>query len=132
MTDHCSDCAMCCRLLKIPELEKPAGKWCDHCKPATPHPCTIYDRRPQVCREFACVWLQSQSRPGEEMPASLRPDRSKAVLTAPGGSEMGVICDPTFPDAWRKGVLWQYIQKFTKAGGTVRLIVGERAAEITS
>jgi hypothetical protein len=26
----CGDCRLCCKTLEVPELQKPAGKWCGH------------------------------------------------------------------------------------------------------
>lgn len=58
----CGTCSMCCKVLKIApepgawdEPEKPAGKWCWHCKPGKG--CSIYPERPPLCRAFGCLWL---------------------------------------------------------------------------
>jgi hypothetical protein len=60
----CGECSMCCNLLEIktPELRKPANQGCRHCLPR--NGCAIYERRPPVCRTFACLWL-IDSRIGE-------------------------------------------------------------------
>lgn len=48
----CDDCAMCCKLMAITELAKPAGQWCPHavmqCR------CAIYEARPPTCRSWHC------------------------------------------------------------------------------
>ena len=46
----CGDCALCCKLLAISELAKPAGSWCRHC--VEERRCAIYDNRPPTC----CAW----------------------------------------------------------------------------
>jgi hypothetical protein len=46
--------------MKVPALEKPAGVWCEH---AGNHPgggCSIYETRPQACRDFLCSWLTDE------------------------------------------------------------------------
>ena len=50
---------MCCKLPRIPVLDKPAGEWCRHCTPGVG--CNIYDERPQMCREFFCQWIENTS-----------------------------------------------------------------------
>lgn len=81
MTNHCGSCTACCRVFDIPELKKPAGKWCEHC--AIGKGCKVYDDRPQMCVEFECLWLLSQKRedPQEHLPPELRPDRCKVVFS---------------------------------------------------
>lgn len=64
---ECGACSRCCKLLDIPVLAKPGGKWCQHCKPGCGG-CTIYDTRPDVCRKFACQWLIDPSFGDEWFP----------------------------------------------------------------
>lgn len=50
---------------------KPVGEWCRFCsRPG----CSVYDHRPSVCRDFSCVWLNTDLGP------EFRPDRIRAVL----------------------------------------------------
>lgn len=52
---QCGDCTACCTVLAITELKKPARRACDHvCRSG----CRIYENRPQVCRQFLCVWMR--------------------------------------------------------------------------
>ena len=74
----CGDCTMCCKLLAVPEIEKPALKWCKHC--SNPGGCGIYDTKPKSCTEFECIWLQTQKTP-TPLPLELRPDKSRVVLS---------------------------------------------------
>ena len=100
--NRCGSCTLCCKLLEIPALEKPEGQWCSHC--AIGVGCKIYESRPAPCRDFACLWLESQSEK-HPLPADLRPDRCKMVLTfTPDRKDVLGYCDPASPDAW-KGAL---------------------------
>jgi uncharacterized protein len=45
---NCDSCALCCKLLAIPEIEKPAGQWCKHCTKT--RGCDVYETRPEPCR----------------------------------------------------------------------------------
>jgi hypothetical protein len=51
----CADCALCCKLLAIGELAKPAGSWCRHAVEA--RRCAIYENRPATCRAWHCGYL---------------------------------------------------------------------------
>jgi hypothetical protein len=104
--NHCGSCTLCCKLLEIPALEKPEGRWCAHCKVGSG--CTIYNERPAPCRDFACLWLESQDEKNP-LPAELRPDRCKMVLTfTPDREDVLGYCDPSTPDAW-KGAPWRLL-----------------------
>jgi hypothetical protein len=123
----CGDCTLCCKVMAIEEIAKPAGQWCRHCKPGAG--CLVYETRPAECRGFNCLWL-IDTRFG----AHWKPSRSKIVLTT---SEDGIEirCDPGFPDAWRKEPFRSEIGKLAASGAlhdvTVLVISGERMTLVT-
>jgi hypothetical protein len=103
MAGNCGSCTACCRVYAIPELQKPAGPWCQHC--AIGKGCKIYEDRPKLCVEFACLWLLSQSREDvrEHLPDELRPDRCKVVFSPTTNDNiMAAITMPGAPLAWRR------------------------------
>jgi hypothetical protein len=124
----CGDCTLCCKVMAIEELEKPAGSWCQYCKIGSG--CKRYAERPAECRTFNCVWLID-----ERLGPHWKPNKSKIVLT---NSEDGleIRCDPGSPDAWRKEPLRTQISKWAEAGEandvTVLVIVGNKMTLITS
>ena len=69
----CGECNACCAYYAIADLNKPARSLCQHWK--TPGGCSIYDTRPQVCRDYYCVWLQNAT-----LDDWWRPDRSGFIL----------------------------------------------------
>ena len=71
----CGECTMCCKILGISELEKPAHRWCPHCDKGKG--CKVYDTRPQACQQFQCLWLAVSS---DVLPDDIRPDRSHVVI----------------------------------------------------
>jgi hypothetical protein len=124
----CGDCTLCCKVMAVEELSKPASQWCRHCKAG--RGCQIYDSRPGECRDFNCLWLIDQ-RFGPHW----RPNKSKLVLTT---SEDGIEirCDVGFPDAWRKEPFHGEIRTLAASSEahdvTVLVIIGERMLLLTS
>jgi hypothetical protein len=110
MSRNCGDCTLCCKVMAIEEIAKPAGQWCAHCKPG--RGCGIYDSRPAECRAFNCLWLVD-ARFGPHW----KPAKSKMVLTA-SDDGLEIRCDPGFADAWRKEPFRREIAALAVAGET--------------
>lgn len=98
----CGQCQLCCKLLPVKSVEKPAGQRCRHQR--TGKGCLIYSKRPWECRTFACRWLADPH--AADLP---RPDRAHYVIdmtpdTIMAGDQpvsvLQVWLDPAFPDAW--------------------------------
>jgi hypothetical protein len=90
--------------MDVPEINKPRGTWCSHCIRGTG--CRIYAERPGGCRAFLCGWLINP-RFGDEW----KPDRSKIVITVgKDGNSLAFLCDPGFPEAWRKEPYYSQIK----------------------
>jgi hypothetical protein len=121
----CGECTLCCKVMAIETLEKPAGAWCRHCRPG--RGCLM---RPAECRDYACLWL-IDNRLGPEW----KPSKSKLVLTT---SEDGIEirCDPGFPDAWHKEPYRNQIRQWAASGETsdvtVLVIVNARMILVTA
>jgi len=92
----CAGCTLCCKVLPVRELAKPAGTWCQQCEPGAG--CRIYAERPLGCRDFFCGWLLNG-----EVAAHWRPRESRMVLHFQATLNRTVVhVDPSRPDAWRK------------------------------
>ena len=90
---ECGSCSLCCKVYTITELDKPAGKWCTHCKPGKG--CVIHDALPTQCIEFNCLWRTEAS-----IGPDWKPDRSKMVLTiSPVNGYINVQVDAGAPQA---------------------------------
>ncbi len=86
----CGPCSLCCSVLRVDDLEKPAGMNCRHqlgvpagdpdeamiADGSQPSPigpvaggCGIYHDRPSICRAYQCLWrqggLEDDERPDE-------------------------------------------------------------------
>jgi uncharacterized protein len=90
----CGSCTECCRLMHVPELDKPAWVDCPNC--ALGVGCKIYSERPQSCRDFACLWLQVP-----EMGPDLKPNQCHVMLYRSDEWTMVANVDPGWPQAWR-------------------------------
>jgi hypothetical protein len=124
--NHCGTCTACCRVFAITELEKPAGKWCQHCDVGVG--CQVYDTRPSTCVEFKCLWLLSKdAEPQHHLPDALRPDRCKVVFSPSTNEDIYVATTlHGYPLAWRKHAVHSFIRWLVKKGK--RVSVGPAAA----
>lgn len=93
-TRACGDCTACCVLPRIPDLGKP-GYWpCKYLHPTDAGGCGCYTTRPDVCRDYQCLWRMGRLAGDERR----RPDRV--------GLMVGVdqIEDRVVVEAWE---LWE-------------------------
>ena len=112
----CGACTMCCSALEIPELDKPAGPLCANCQAGAG--CAIYQKRPQVCREFECEWLTRR-----DLSRQLRPDLVGTILMEDADSdEYRAVCAPEKPMAWRHPLVFAHLVRLAKQG---RLVVAK-------
>lgn len=115
---------MCCQSLEIEELKKPMGKLCVHCVKESG--CSIYQSRPNVCREFLCEWLMDR-----QMSPIYRPDRIGVIfMEDPDNEDYQAVCDPSRPNAWRNPLVMKHLIAMAKAGHTVVAKSGMRAWRI--
>lgn len=140
MANTCGTCSMCCKLLRIDEINKPQGKWCPSCKVGVG--CRVYDTRPAPCRAFECMYIQPLY---SDLPLEMRPDKLKVMFfsytvgtefreSIPGvtdGPKVIVVVDPMNPDAYRKPLAWGYIRGFIRECGEVLLCIEERMYHLT-
>jgi len=104
----CGTCTLCCKTMRIEELNKPVGQWCQHCSPGTG--CKIYESRPGGCRDFYCAYLLSPHL-GEEW----KPERSKMVLVIDeDGMRMVAYVDSQRPSAWKSEPYYSHLKQWSK------------------
>jgi hypothetical protein len=122
MTRHCGGCTLCCKLIPVEELKKPAGERCKHQRHAG---CAIYARRPLSCRFWNCRWLVN-----DDTADLRRPDRARYVIdimpdfvtiTHDGEPNMDVEVvqiwvDPHEREAWRDPPLLAYMERRASEG----------------
>jgi len=105
----CGTCTLCCKVYDVPSLDKPAGKWCQHCKPG--QGCGIHETRPQHCRSFHCFWMTS-----DLLGPEWKPERCRFVLSVdPATQNLLVQVDPGQPSAWKTAPYYDQIKRWAAA-----------------
>jgi hypothetical protein len=125
---NCGSCSLCCKVVSIPELSKPAGQWCRHCQPG--RGCGIHAQRPYVCRGAYCEWMVSQGLGSE-----WKPERAKfALFVTNSGRRLTAHVDPGHPAAWRRSPYYENLKQWAAEGlqkspdmHLVDVMIGERA-----
>lgn len=84
----CGDCNACCTFLAVVELGKEPLVRCSHLVDGT-RGCSVYEERPDSCREFRCLWHQGAVGHKD------RPDK------------IGVMLDVTYNEDERTGEVQQ-------------------------
>lgn len=126
----CGACSLCCSLLGVPDIGKPARMRCWH---TTVHGgCAVHadkgsDPNLLACSQFKCVWLASQDRE-DRLPRSLRPDQCHVVLGPQDRNDdtlLYVQVDPAYPSAWKKGLIASYLSERVARGAKLEIIIDE-------
>jgi hypothetical protein len=119
----CGECRLCCGVFPLPVLEKPAGVWC---RLLGPGGCTVHEvGQPEVCKQYACYWLEH-----EELPDGARPDRLGLVTTEAGKVAVGpyrvpiLVINLVEPDSDRGAAAQAMLQEFLAAGKAALLLHG--------
>lgn len=110
--NKCGGCNMCCDIPPIPELDKPASVLCKNCTENVG--CNIYSSRPQSCKNFDCLYLQS-----DDMDESLRPNECRVMFEKVTtkiyfGTEL-----PKDVGSWKKLNVFNYIKSLNDKGISV-------------
>jgi hypothetical protein len=124
----CGSCTLCCKLFPVPELEKPAGRWCRHI--AQGRGCGIHLTRPPVCRAFNCQWLHNP-----DLGPEWKPERSRFVLSIyPGSNSLVVTGDPGAPRGWAREPFISQLRRWAAAalaqGDCIIAFQGDTASAI--
>ena len=124
VTSRCGGCTLCCDLLEVAALNKPANTACWHCMAGVG--CSIYGQvdRPNACSAYQCAYLFNKS-----WAPSLRPDRCGVVFEPFGEDEQlsfVAAVSPDTPNAWQEGAVAIAINRMMRDGCAVIVVVGEK------
>jgi len=118
---QCGDCSLCCKVLGIPELDKPKDAWCPNFLAGTG--CGIYADRPPSCRNFVCRWLSDP-----DMGPEWKPNACKMVVDSKP-SLFVVHVDPAVAQPWRGEPYFSVLKRLSAQGltkGTIVLVIERR------
>ena len=128
----CGACNLCCLLLDVKSITKPAHILCWN---TTIHGgCKVHDLKKTdptlaVCEGFACIWLQSQSLDDTSLHGarSMRPDQCHVMFVRdPTDAKLlWVHVDPKHRDAWRNPGVGNYLEEVLAKGGRLEIIIGD-------
>ena len=104
----CGTCTLCCRLPYIDALATRAKDWCRLCIDG--EGCRIYEQRPQLCRDFLCLW-----RTDAALGDAWDPARSRMMIYRQG-PQITVLVDPDFPEIWKQAPYAETLQRWAREG----------------
>ena len=112
---ECGSCTLCCKVMGVNALDKPPGTWCVHCDIGKG--CTIYETRPQGCRNFQCGFLIMP-----ELDERFRPSTCHFVVNA-DAKRFEIHVDRQRPDAWRKQPYYSWIKRISRLAVARKMVV---------
>ena len=104
---ECGSCNACCDILEVAGVDKPVNQLCRHWQKGTG--CTIYERRPQMCRSFTCAWLQGH------LDDDWFPAKSGIVVHF-SQDAVNVTVDDDCPDRWREELYFSKLAEWSLNG----------------
>lgn len=116
---ECGSCSLCCKLMEVPWLDKPAGNWCRHVQMG--HGCSIYETRPEHCRGFRCGYLYWPQAGEHWFPA-----RCKMMIYTLDNTRMVILVDPKTPNVWKLEPHYSDIKRWARgaaASQTQQIVV---------
>ena len=117
----CDGCTFCCKVMGVPELDKPPNMWCASCEIGVG--CRNYETRPKGCVDFECAYAQGLIGADPDV----RPDRAKVVFSfTTDGKYPVAYVDPQRPNAWREGPAGLWFKKLVTSLGRGFVVVGSR------
>lgn len=135
MAALCADCTGCCIVFEVKDVPKPFGEPCKHIgQTLFGIGCQIYEERPDACRRYVCLYLDSQRRTDvEKFPESMRPNISHCVLGWPWGTDRETLFVYPYPghdDAWQRPPVSLYLRSILAKGAKVVIVTKNKRIAI--
>jgi len=114
---QCGECTVCCSGALIGEAygnrfgPKP-------CIFLVENKCTIYETRPQTCRNYQCAWLQGL------LPEWMKPSECGVLISVEGTTQQYLKVMPLHTDALTPEII-KWLDKWTKENNTYYRIANE-------
>jgi hypothetical protein len=121
----CGDCSLCCTLVAVESLSKPAYTPCVHA--CADGGCGIYGSHPADCQAFRCGWLDFH-----DLGEAWRPSNCGFLIRVE--LEAKLLCidvDLARPESWREPEFYNVIKEWSRMAwtkeGQVMVYVGLQA-----
>jgi hypothetical protein len=130
----CGACNLCCKLIAVPDIGKPAGMTCWNTTihgGCTKHADKAIDPSLAACASYKCLWLESQSYDEpKRQPRAMRPDQTHVVMGVPDPDNLDskvlhVHVDPNHPASWREPRVAHYLNDFLARGAELEVHIGK-------
>ena len=121
----CDGCTLCCKVIGVREINKPRGRWCDHCDVSKG--CSIHSISPAACKAYACRF---QVDP--ELDENWRPSKCGLVINT-DRRRVVVNVDTSQPDAWRKEPFYSTLKRWSRTalpGWPVYVSIGDEVIAV--
>ncbi len=134
MSLDCGACNLCCKLLHVPDIGKPANMlcwWTGLHGGCAKHSEKKIDPSLAACDTYKCLWLASQDFEDEtkRQPRAMRPDMTHVVMGVPDpenleSAVLHVHVDPAHVSSWREPRVAYYLNDFISRGATIQIHIG--------
>jgi len=112
---ECGQCSLCCKLLHVRELNKPANQWCQHCRPGKGG-CSIWGNTPDICRLYFCGWRITRAFGDEWFPLKSHMVLSLNRQTKNGVQILMVTVDPQHREIWQQEPYYGQLRELARRG----------------
>ena len=121
----CAGCDLCCTAVPVTALKKGPSVRCAHLRGEAGTSCSIYDRRPDECRTFLCLWRVTD----DVLPDWMAPASAGFVVLMSGPLQeastiFSVAPDPARPDAWMAARNVQIFKELARQSNRI-VVVGQ-------
>ena len=120
----CNGCGMCCYFLPFPGSGSVADKMCKHFSLISG--CTKYEKRPDSCSEYQCLWMKDY-----KFPMNIKPDVCGVMFDLPKYAKTIIAyVDPARPYSHQTITIITMIRALLNVGRGVMVYRGKRHKRI--
>lgn len=120
----CGTCSICCKIVAVAELNKPAHQWCVHNVPRKG--CGIWGKHPDACKVWQCGWILMP-----HLDERWKPEKCGFIIRTRFQIQQLVIdVEPSKPNAWRQEPFFSEIHRWARnapaTGQQIVVCIGRR------
>lgn len=124
----CGTCSICCKIVAVKDLAKPAHQWCVHNVPRKG--CGIWGAHPEVCKVWQCGWILMPQLDDRWKPESC----GFIIRTRFQIQQLVIDVEPSKPNSWRRepflSTIHRWAQNSLATGQQIVVCIGRRQIAI--